>query len=166
MTLVVCCYLTVSHCDVPLSIRRQRQTCIRDRLTSPWVTESLTSLHPWSCSPSVAFPTCCIARFASPTALTFPSLRLVRRLPHKRPVSYTHLRAHEPPEPLVCRLLLEKKNTLFALFIILRLKILIIFLCLFSPSPPLDSSSSSPLPRSSYLHRLTHSPYIPTFLSL
>src|SRR5678815_1059604 len=27
------------------------------------------------------------------------------------PVSYTHLRAHETPEHLVCRLLLEKKNT-------------------------------------------------------
>ena len=26
-------------------------------------------------------------------------------------VSYTHLRAHETPEQLVCRLLLEKKNT-------------------------------------------------------
>ena len=30
------------------------------------------------------------------------------------PVSYTHLRAHETPEHLVCRLLLEKK-TFFAL---------------------------------------------------
>ena len=31
---------------------------------------------------------------------------------HDRPcaVSYTHLRAHETPEHLVCRLLLEKKN--------------------------------------------------------
>ena len=28
------------------------------------------------------------------------------------PVSYTHLRAHETPEHLVCRLLLEKNNTL------------------------------------------------------
>src|SRR5678815_3684532 len=28
----------------------------------------------------------------------------------KRPVSYTHLRAHETPEHLVCRLLLEKKK--------------------------------------------------------
>eukprot|EP00658_Telonema_sp_P-2_P031516 TRINITY_DN23560_c0_g1_i1.p1 TRINITY_DN23560_c0_g1~~TRINITY_DN23560_c0_g1_i1.p1 ORF type:complete len:104 (-),score=14.70 TRINITY_DN23560_c0_g1_i1:21-332(-) len=28
------------------------------------------------------------------------------------PVSYTHLRAHETPEHLVCRLLLEKKKTL------------------------------------------------------
>ena len=28
-----------------------------------------------------------------------------------KPVSYTHLRAHETPEHLVCRLLLEKKNT-------------------------------------------------------
>eukprot|EP00658_Telonema_sp_P-2_P069555 TRINITY_DN58874_c0_g1_i1.p1 TRINITY_DN58874_c0_g1~~TRINITY_DN58874_c0_g1_i1.p1 ORF type:complete len:143 (-),score=31.71 TRINITY_DN58874_c0_g1_i1:32-460(-) len=27
-----------------------------------------------------------------------------------KPVSYTHLRAHETPEHLVCRLLLEKKN--------------------------------------------------------
>ena len=26
------------------------------------------------------------------------------------PVSYTHLRAHETPEHLVCRLLLEKKT--------------------------------------------------------
>src|SRR5678816_4843172 len=28
-------------------------------------------------------------------------------------VSYTHLRAHETPEHLVCRLLLEKKNNVF-----------------------------------------------------
>ena len=27
------------------------------------------------------------------------------------PVSYTHLRAHETPEHLVCRPMLEKKNT-------------------------------------------------------
>src|SRR5678816_3376672 len=29
---------------------------------------------------------------------------------HHAPVSYTHLRAHETPEHLVCRLLLEKKK--------------------------------------------------------
>ena len=29
------------------------------------------------------------------------------------PVSYTHLRAHETPEHLVCRLLLEKKNIIY-----------------------------------------------------
>src|SRR5678816_4719955 len=29
--------------------------------------------------------------------------------PNAAPVSYTHLRAHETPEHLVCRLLLEKK---------------------------------------------------------
>ena len=29
------------------------------------------------------------------------------------PVSYTHLRAHETPEHLVCRLLLEKKKLLY-----------------------------------------------------
>eukprot|EP00658_Telonema_sp_P-2_P082353 TRINITY_DN8693_c0_g1_i1.p1 TRINITY_DN8693_c0_g1~~TRINITY_DN8693_c0_g1_i1.p1 ORF type:complete len:188 (+),score=73.70 TRINITY_DN8693_c0_g1_i1:143-706(+) len=31
---------------------------------------------------------------------------------NQSPVSYTHLRAHETPEHLVCRLLLEKKKTL------------------------------------------------------
>ena len=31
-------------------------------------------------------------------------------LGHLTPVSYTHLRAHETPEHLVCRLLLEKKK--------------------------------------------------------
>ena len=31
------------------------------------------------------------------------------------PVSYTHLRAHETPEHLVCRLLLEKKKINFIL---------------------------------------------------
>ena len=38
----------------------------------------------------------------------------LRTIQHSRtriPVSYTHLRAHETPEHLVCRLLLEKKNT-------------------------------------------------------
>src|SRR5678815_6021940 len=30
---------------------------------------------------------------------------------YQTPVSYTHLRAHETPEQLVCRLLLEKKKT-------------------------------------------------------
>ena len=30
--------------------------------------------------------------------------------PSAEPVSYTHLRAHETPEHLVCRLLLEKKK--------------------------------------------------------
>ena len=32
-------------------------------------------------------------------------------MPRAKAVSYTHLRAHETPEHLVCRLLLEKKNT-------------------------------------------------------
>ena len=33
------------------------------------------------------------------------------------PVSYTHLRAHETPEHLVCRLLLEKKKNKQALYL-------------------------------------------------
>src|SRR5678816_2735100 len=36
-------------------------------------------------------------------------LDLARHASLERPVSYTHLRAHETPEHLVCRLLLEKK---------------------------------------------------------
>ena len=36
--------------------------------------------------------------------------QLLDKLSHNS-VSYTHLRAHETPEHLVCRLLLEKKKT-------------------------------------------------------
>eukprot|EP00658_Telonema_sp_P-2_P037414 TRINITY_DN26917_c0_g1_i1.p1 TRINITY_DN26917_c0_g1~~TRINITY_DN26917_c0_g1_i1.p1 ORF type:complete len:109 (-),score=36.79 TRINITY_DN26917_c0_g1_i1:16-342(-) len=39
--------------------------------------------------------------------------KLLRRTSYRAstdPVSYTHLRAHETPEHLVCRLLLEKKK--------------------------------------------------------
>src|SRR5678816_4812844 len=39
-----------------------------------------------------------------------PSFFVVRDLLFFIPVSYTHLRAHETPEHLVCRLLLEKKK--------------------------------------------------------
>eukprot|EP00658_Telonema_sp_P-2_P067467 TRINITY_DN56391_c0_g1_i1.p3 TRINITY_DN56391_c0_g1~~TRINITY_DN56391_c0_g1_i1.p3 ORF type:complete len:116 (-),score=15.22 TRINITY_DN56391_c0_g1_i1:30-377(-) len=40
-----------------------------------------------------------------------PSLVAQVLLVSVKPVSYTHLRAHETPEHLVCRLLLEKKKT-------------------------------------------------------
>src|SRR5674536_369448 len=49
-------------------------------------------------------------------AHTFGPIALLLALFHKAlhktviPVSYTHLRAHETPEHLVCRLLLEKKK--------------------------------------------------------
>src|SRR5678816_563602 len=36
--------------------------------------------------------------------------------PNSPAVSYTHLRAHETPEHLVCRLLLEKKKKYFFFF--------------------------------------------------
>src|SRR5678816_4774066 len=35
---------------------------------------------------------------------------------YQHPVSYTHLRAHETPEHLVCRLLLEKKKIVITVF--------------------------------------------------
>ena len=44
------------------------------------------------------------ASFGSPSAIADELKRLL-------PVSYTHLRAHETPEHLVCRLLLAKKKS-------------------------------------------------------
>src|SRR5678815_4392698 len=41
---------------------------------------------------------------------TVPCIRVRQVAPMLTPVSYTHLRAHETPEHLVCRLLLEKKK--------------------------------------------------------
>src|SRR5674536_390943 len=46
-------------------------------------------------------------RFMSFNALSGSSKALAHA---SMPVSYTHLRAHETPEHLVCRLLLEKKK--------------------------------------------------------
>ena len=40
----------------------------------------------------------------------FPNEKILSRCAYLRAVSYTHLRAHETPEHLVCRLLLEKKK--------------------------------------------------------
>src|SRR5678816_1767257 len=42
-------------------------------------------------------------------AITFQTGNNVFGVDAYQPVSYTHLRAHETPEHLVCRLLLEKK---------------------------------------------------------
>eukprot|EP01017_Pseudomicrothorax_dubius_P024430 TRINITY_DN2595_c0_g3_i2.p1 TRINITY_DN2595_c0_g3~~TRINITY_DN2595_c0_g3_i2.p1 ORF type:complete len:246 (-),score=42.03 TRINITY_DN2595_c0_g3_i2:4-645(-) len=47
-----------------------------------------------------------------PTALGHHSPKGAGGASPKIPVSYTHLRAHETPEHLVCRLLLEKKKSL------------------------------------------------------
>src|SRR5678815_5854555 len=44
------------------------------------------------------------------TQSTFSSVSQPVGSQHTHPVSYTHLRAHETPEHLVCRLLLEKKK--------------------------------------------------------
>ena len=49
-----------------------------------------------------------------PTLVEFFSTALAERLVSEgvRPVSYTHLRAHETVLDLVCRLLLEKKHNM------------------------------------------------------
>ena len=58
----------------------------------------------------------CIAKRRFPNSAFARVMRRVERgcpfcrAHDARPVSYTHLRAHETPEHLVCRLLLEKKK--------------------------------------------------------
>ena len=47
---------------------------------------------------------------ATPEVLPLLPVRDMVMYPSVIPVSYTHLRAHETPEHLVCRLLLEKKK--------------------------------------------------------
>eukprot|EP00658_Telonema_sp_P-2_P007137 TRINITY_DN12662_c0_g1_i1.p1 TRINITY_DN12662_c0_g1~~TRINITY_DN12662_c0_g1_i1.p1 ORF type:complete len:104 (+),score=25.82 TRINITY_DN12662_c0_g1_i1:387-698(+) len=47
---------------------------------------------------------------SSSTGSTLPRTLQLSSSPSSSPVSYTHLRAHETPEHLVCRLLLEKKK--------------------------------------------------------
>src|SRR5678816_731911 len=44
------------------------------------------------------------------TSVEPKNLRTPAKVTAATPVSYTHLRAHETPEHLVCRLLLEKKK--------------------------------------------------------
>src|SRR5678816_1120161 len=58
------------------------------------------------------------ARGDEPACGRWPRHRGVRPHHARRgtPVSYTHLRAHETPEHLVCRLLLEKKKKNFFFF--------------------------------------------------
>ena len=53
-----------------------------------------------------------VLRVAPPrnAVFCFYEREMMRQEPYIHPVSYTHLRAHETPEHLVCRLLLEKKN--------------------------------------------------------
>src|SRR5678815_1326926 len=65
-----------------------------------------------ACPEPIENPRCFVQR-AGADVLT-EDLRRVAwrsgRFEGPRPVSYTHLRAHETPEHLVCRLLLEKKK--------------------------------------------------------
>ena len=92
------------HRDLHRVDRRQRQMCIRDRL----LTEDPDIL-------------CLQETKAAPEQLSeellningyksYFSSSVVKKGYSGVAVSYTHLRAHETPEHLVCRLLLEKKK--------------------------------------------------------
>eukprot|EP00658_Telonema_sp_P-2_P045348 TRINITY_DN33290_c0_g1_i1.p1 TRINITY_DN33290_c0_g1~~TRINITY_DN33290_c0_g1_i1.p1 ORF type:complete len:119 (-),score=19.94 TRINITY_DN33290_c0_g1_i1:39-395(-) len=62
-------------------------------------------------TPSVSMPTTAsdVARSVA-TGMQFTEIDVVAGTTVNSAVSYTHLRAHETPEHLVCRLLLEKKK--------------------------------------------------------
>ena len=64
---------------------------------------------------------CAAARFVSAKYATVWVLSRVCR-PQEEPVSYTHLRAHETREDLVCRLLLEKKRRTYVYLIKRKIK--------------------------------------------
>ena len=64
--------------------------CIRDR-------SAILELHPDLAMLDIEMPDC-------------SGIDIASRVLKRGPVSYTHLRAHETPEHLVCRLLLEKKK--------------------------------------------------------
>src|SRR5678815_2703409 len=55
-------------------------------------------------------PCCLEDALPSSEPRSIPPVAPVAEEVTKAPVSYTHLRAHETPEHLVCRLLLEKKK--------------------------------------------------------
>src|SRR5664279_4928854 len=55
-------------------------------------------------------PRHCIASRTGSSACPIPNASACGRCRSVRPVSYTHLRAHETDSYLVCRLLLEKKK--------------------------------------------------------
>eukprot|EP00658_Telonema_sp_P-2_P063467 TRINITY_DN52200_c0_g1_i1.p1 TRINITY_DN52200_c0_g1~~TRINITY_DN52200_c0_g1_i1.p1 ORF type:complete len:105 (+),score=31.09 TRINITY_DN52200_c0_g1_i1:193-507(+) len=53
-----------------------------------------------------------VQQYVPPSPTHISPVSNMTKLPSSFPVSYTHLRAHETPEHLVCRLLLEKKKKL------------------------------------------------------
>src|SRR5678815_5828085 len=86
------------------------EMCIRDRLitSSPKYLFLLAPSNPHTVIITSSLLTI-LYRFSKCSFHTpLTSISSVTKTPS--PVSYTHLRAHETPEHLVCRLLLEKKN--------------------------------------------------------
>eukprot|EP00658_Telonema_sp_P-2_P039253 TRINITY_DN28082_c0_g1_i1.p1 TRINITY_DN28082_c0_g1~~TRINITY_DN28082_c0_g1_i1.p1 ORF type:complete len:130 (-),score=30.80 TRINITY_DN28082_c0_g1_i1:78-467(-) len=75
------------------------------RIQCPYVAATVTELfvHPVKSLRGYAVETAEL----TPTGIRYDREWIVVR---RRAVSYTHLRAHETPEHLVCRLLLEKKK--------------------------------------------------------
>eukprot|EP00658_Telonema_sp_P-2_P006687 TRINITY_DN12528_c0_g2_i1.p1 TRINITY_DN12528_c0_g2~~TRINITY_DN12528_c0_g2_i1.p1 ORF type:complete len:109 (-),score=15.30 TRINITY_DN12528_c0_g2_i1:4-330(-) len=81
-------------CHSGASITGYRCQCLGGGLWG-WALGGLSALHLTRLAQGLEY--CMVAVLGGEVLLT--------------PVSYTHLRAHETPEHLVCRLLLEKKKT-------------------------------------------------------
>eukprot|EP00658_Telonema_sp_P-2_P029309 TRINITY_DN22308_c0_g1_i2.p1 TRINITY_DN22308_c0_g1~~TRINITY_DN22308_c0_g1_i2.p1 ORF type:complete len:111 (-),score=26.19 TRINITY_DN22308_c0_g1_i2:42-374(-) len=77
-------------------------------------TEELVCLHVGGESPTtlecVEVVNCAGLHAPALSNMIMSAVQKARPCPAWRAVSYTHLRAHETPEHLVCRLLLEKKK--------------------------------------------------------
>eukprot|EP00658_Telonema_sp_P-2_P022804 TRINITY_DN19126_c0_g2_i1.p1 TRINITY_DN19126_c0_g2~~TRINITY_DN19126_c0_g2_i1.p1 ORF type:complete len:114 (-),score=21.39 TRINITY_DN19126_c0_g2_i1:2-343(-) len=93
--------------------------CIRDSIlpSSTKVSRTISMIRLCSLSASLSWATekaassrlLSVRRRLSST-MRYSSIDATASLSRVAPVSYTHLRAHETPEHLVCRLLLEKKK--------------------------------------------------------
>src|SRR5678815_2828319 len=106
-----------SRCPMRLGSPLKNQTCEHGLARSIWPSRSRRTFAWVTSTPHLSQITPrCFMRLYLPQrhsqSATGPKMRAQKRPSRSglKAVSYTHLRAHETPEHLVCRLLLEKKK--------------------------------------------------------